>query len=59
VAAYLLANVLASTLFGVEPRNIAVFVTVPVILISVALVAVAVPAIRASRVDPTEALRHW
>jgi predicted permease len=59
VAAYLLANVLASTLFGVEPRNIAVFVTVPAILLWVALVAVAVPAIRASRVDPTEALRHW
>jgi ABC-type antimicrobial peptide transport system permease subunit len=57
VAAYFLANVLASTLFGVEPRDPAVFVAVPAVLIAVGLAAVCVPAIRASRVDPTVALR--
>jgi putative ABC transport system permease protein len=57
VAAYFLANVLASTLFGVEPRDLSVFVTVAVALTVVGLAAVSVPALRASRVDPTAALR--
>jgi ABC-type antimicrobial peptide transport system permease subunit len=57
-AAYFLANVLASTLFGVEPRDLAVFVAVPVVLTFVGLAAVCVPAFRASRVDPTVALRY-
>ena len=57
-AAYALANVLASTLFGVEPRDTAVFVTVPVVLVTVAFAAAFIPAFRASRVDPTEALRY-
>jgi hypothetical protein len=57
VAAYFLANVLASILFGVEPHDLAVFATVPVVLTAVALLAVSVPAYRASRVDPTVALR--
>lgn len=57
VAAYFVANVLASTLFGVEPRDLGVFVTVPVVLTAVGLAAVCVPAFRASRVDPTVALR--
>jgi predicted permease len=57
VAAYFGANVLASTLFGVEPRDLGVFVTVPAVLSAVGLMAVCVPAFRASRVDPTVALR--
>jgi predicted permease len=57
-AAYALANVLAAVLFGVQAHDVAVFVTVPVVLAAVAFAAVAVPAVRASRVDPTEALRH-
>jgi ABC-type antimicrobial peptide transport system permease subunit len=57
-AAYFLANVLAAVLFGVEPRDIAVFVAVPVLLVLTALFAVSVPALRASRVDPLEALRY-
>jgi len=56
-AAYFLANVLASVLFGVEPRDVTVFVSVPVILTLIALTAVWIPASRASRVDPLEALR--
>jgi predicted permease len=56
-AAYFLANVLASVLFEVEPRDVAVFASVPVVLTLIALAAVAIPAYRASRVDPLEALR--
>ena len=53
-----LANVLVSFLFGVKAHDLTVFTAVPSVLAVVALVAVSVPAIRASRVDPTEALRH-
>jgi ABC-type antimicrobial peptide transport system permease subunit len=56
-AAYFLANVLASVLFEVEPRDVVVFGIVPVVLTVIALAAVAIPAYRASRVDPIEALR--
>ena len=56
-AAYFLANVLASVLFEVEPRDLTVFVSVPVVLTLIALTAVWIPASRASRVDPLEALR--
>jgi putative ABC transport system permease protein len=58
VAAYFLATLLAATLFGVEPRDVGVFTTVPLMLVTVALAAAAVPAVRASRVSPTVALRH-
>jgi predicted permease len=57
LGAYLLANVLASVLFEVEPRDPAVFVTVVGVLTAIALAAVAIPAARASRVDPIAALR--
>jgi predicted permease len=57
LAAYFLANVLASALFEVEPRDPLVFVTVVGVLTAIALAAVTIPAIRASRVDPIEALR--
>ena len=58
VAAFFLANVLAAVLFGVEPRDLTVFAAVPLVLLAIALLAVAVPAGRASRVDPLEALRY-
>ena len=57
-ASYGLANVLVSFLFGVKAHDLMVFTAVPSVLAVVALVAVSVPAVRASRVDPTEALRH-
>ena len=56
-AAYVLANYMKSLLFGVEARDPVVFVGVPVLLALVALVAVWIPAGRASRVDPLGALR--
>jgi predicted permease len=56
-SAFGLARVLASQLFGVEARDPLVFTFVPVLLLAVALIAVWVPAARASRVDPLTALR--
>jgi putative ABC transport system permease protein len=56
-AAFGLTRLLASVLFGVKSWDPIVFVTVPVILGAVALLAVWLPATRASRLDPMEALR--
>jgi putative ABC transport system permease protein len=56
-AAYGLARLIQSILFGVDPRDPLVFVGIPVVLAAVALIAVWLPALRASRVDPLTALR--
>ena len=58
LAAFGLTRLLTSFLFGVGAWDPLVFFTVPLILVGVALVAVWVPAMRASRVDPILALRH-
>ncbi len=57
-AALGLTRYLASLLYGVPPRDPLVFVTVPLVLGAVACAAVWIPAQRASRVDPIQALRH-
>jgi putative ABC transport system permease protein len=56
-AAFGLTRYLASFLYGVESWDPLVFVTVPLILSAVALIAVWFPATRASRLDPQQALR--
>jgi len=56
-AAFGLTRLIASFLFGVKSWDPLVFVTVPVILSAVALLAVWLPATRASRLDPMRALR--
>jgi ABC-type antimicrobial peptide transport system permease subunit len=56
-AAFGLTKLVASLLFGVKQWDPAVFVTVPVVLSAVALFAVWLPALRASKLNPMEALR--
>jgi putative ABC transport system permease protein len=58
VAALGLTRVIASFLFGVTAWDPAVFITITVLLTTVALVAVWFPAGRASRVNPSIALRY-
>ena len=56
-AALGLTRFLASFLYGVAALDPAVFIAVPILLASVALAAIWIPARRASRVDPIQALR--
>jgi putative ABC transport system permease protein len=57
VGAYGLARYMSNFLFGVQARDPLVFAGVPLLLAVIALLAVWVPAARASRVDPLGALR--
>jgi putative ABC transport system permease protein len=56
-AAFGLTHLIASLLYGVKDWDPAVFISVPVILSAVALFAVWLPALRASKLNPMEALR--
>ena len=56
-ASFGLTRLIASFLFGVKSWDPTVFITVPLILSAVALLAVWLPASRASKLDPMKALR--
>jgi putative ABC transport system permease protein len=56
-SAFWLTRVLAGFLFGVTPHDPATFVAVPFLLSAVAVLAVWLPARRATRIDPLTALR--
>src|SRR5215469_13271594 len=56
--AALLAQFISTFLYGVKPWDPTVFVAVPLILTLIAVIAVIIPATRATRVDPMTALRY-
>jgi len=58
VGALALSRVLGSLLYGVGPHDPFVLGTVAAVLLVTGVLACAVPALRASRVAPVEALRH-
>jgi putative ABC transport system permease protein len=56
-ASFALTRFIRELLFGVEPTDPAILVTITLILLVVALAACLIPARRATRVDPISALR--
>jgi putative ABC transport system permease protein len=57
VAAFIGTRVMVALLYQVQPRDPLTFVAVPVVLSLVAMLASVIPALRAMRVDPINALR--
>ena len=56
--AYLLTRLIASLLFGVTTRDPMTFIVTPLIIAAVALLAISIPALKATKVDPLRALRY-
>jgi putative ABC transport system permease protein len=57
VGAFLLGSAISSMLYGIQPRDAATLILVPLALALIAVIACLLPAIRAARVDPIKALR--
>jgi predicted permease len=55
--AALLTRAMASLLYGVSTTDVVTFSVVPIVLIATAAMAICIPAVRATKVDPTVALR--
>lgn len=58
VLAWLSTTLVETMLYGVEPTDPVTFVTLPLLLLLVGTTASLVPALRATRIAPTEALRE-
>ena len=57
VVSWLASNALSALVFGLEPTDFRVFGVVVLVVTTAATLAAALPAVRASRVDPVTALR--
>jgi ABC-type lipoprotein release transport system permease subunit len=58
LAAVIVSRLLRSLLFGIAATDALTFVGVPGLLVLIALIASYIPALRASRIDPAQSLRH-
>jgi putative ABC transport system permease protein len=58
IAAFALAHLLSGFLYGVQPADPVTFVVAPLVLVAMAFLATFIPARRATKVDPTVALRY-
>jgi len=58
ILAAVLTRVMATLLFGIGTHDLVTFLTVPLILGGIAILATYIPALRATRVDPVVALRE-
>ena len=58
VGAYGVTRVMANLLFGVSTTDLMTFATVPIVLTATAMLAIYIPALHATRVDPVVALRN-
>jgi len=57
-AAFAVTRAIRGMLYNVEPTDVTTFIVVATILLSACLLAAIIPARRAARIDPVEALRR-
>ena len=57
-AAFGLTRLMSGLLYGTSPQDPVIFAAIPLVLLIVAFVSCALPALRATRIDPVVALRY-